>query len=181
MANKSISVEIYTTTHRVLGRIMPGARGCFSFLNIPTQSYIEVEGAHLMRLHQPGKLVGRHSSLWLVKSEISAILLSNRGEIGPSVTTRGGYSTTVPNWVRILMGGYELRGVVETHGKFNFGGLMVDGDHIFTPFYNGELRAILFPNVRASAPAMLINRKQVDAMALLPREEIPESGSAPAA
>ncbi|MBN2554548.1 MAG: hypothetical protein JXA97_01295 [Anaerolineales bacterium] len=181
MASKPISVEIYTTTHRVLGRIMPGARGCFSFINIPTQSYIEVEGAHLMRLHQPGKLVARHSSLWLIKSEITAILLSNRGEIGPSITTRGGYSTMVPNWVRVLMGGYELRGVVESHGKFNFGSLMVEGDHLFTPMYNAELRAILFPAVRANSPAMLINRKQVDAMALLPKEEIPDSGPNPAA
>jgi len=174
MATKPISVEIYTTTHRVLGRIMPGARGCFSFLNIPTQSFIEVEGAHLMRLHQPGKLVGRHNALWLVKSEISAILLSNRGEIGPSVTTRGGYSTTVPNWVRILMGGYELRGVLESHGKFNFGAMLVEGDHLFMPMYTTELRAILFPAIHATSAAMLINRKQVDAVALLPKEEIPE-------
>jgi len=59
MAARPISVEAYTASHRVLGRITPTASGLFSYLNIPTTSYLEIEGAHLMRLHQPGKLVYR--------------------------------------------------------------------------------------------------------------------------
>ena len=69
MATKAISVEIYTTSHRVLGRVQPGGTGLLTYLNIPTTSYVEIEGAHLMRLHQPGRMVARHPTLWLVKSE----------------------------------------------------------------------------------------------------------------
>ena len=173
MANRSIPVEIYTASHRILGRVHPTASGLFSYLNIPTSSYLELEGAMLMRLHQPGKLVARYPTLWVVKSEIVAALLSNRSQLGPTGFTRGGYSTTVPHWVRVMMGGYELTGVIETPGKFNFAGLMFEGERFFMPIYNARLQAILFPNVHAEAPAMIFNRSVVDAMALLSKEEIP--------
>ncbi len=176
MANLSTSVEIYTSSHRILGRVHPTSMGLFSFLNIPTTSYIEVEGAHLMRLHQPGKLVARYPSLWLVKSEIVAVLLSSRSEVGATGFTRGGYSTNVPNWVRILMGGYEFIGIIETPGKFNFGALMFEGDRLFIPIYSAQLSAILFPNVKADSPAMIVNRSMVDALAILPKDEIPKLG-----
>lgn len=168
------SVEIYTSSHRILGRINPGASGLFSFLNIPTTSYVEIENAHLSRLHQPGRLAGRYPSLWLVKHEIVAILLSSRLELGPATIVRGGYSTSVPHGVHIALGGYELRGTIETAGKFNFGDLMFSGDRIFIPIYTAELIAILFPNVRAESPAMLFNREMVDTIALLQREEWPQ-------
>jgi hypothetical protein len=169
---KLTSVEIYTTSHRVLGRLKPGSVGLYSFLNVPTTSYIEVESAHLSRLHQPGRLAGRFPLLWLVKTEIVAVLLSSRVELGPSGMARGGYSTTVPHNVHVALGGYELRGTVEAAGKFNFGAMMFEGDRIFVPMYTAELTAILFPNVRAESAALLFNRNMVDTMALLPREEL---------
>ncbi len=174
MASKSISVEIYTASHRILGRLHPGGTGLWSYMNIPTTSYLEIEGAHLMRLHQPGRLVARHPSLWIVKSEIVSVLLSSRSELGPTTYVRGGYSSVVPNWVRIVMGGYELRGILETPGKFNFGALMFEGESIFIPLYNAELGAILFPTVHGEAPAMIFNREMVDAIALLAKTEIPK-------
>jgi hypothetical protein len=174
---KPISVEMYTESHRILGRIEPGPMGLFSYLNIPTTNYLEIEGAHLNRLHQPGRMVARFQTLWVVKDEIVTVLLSSRAEIGPSGVARGGYSTMVPHWVHLVLGGYELRGQVETPGKFNYGSFMIEGDRIFIPLYNTELIAILFPDIRASSPAMLFNREMVDAIALLPKEAIPPHSS----
>jgi hypothetical protein len=179
MASRSISVEIYTTSHRILGRISPSGSGLFSYLNIPTTSYVEIEGAHLMRLHQPGKMVARYPSFWLVKSEIVAILLSNRNELGPTGFSRGGYTTNVPHWVRIVMNVYEMIGIIETPGKFNFGALMFEGDRFFIPLYNAQLSAILFPNVKAESAAMIFNRQMVDAMAVLTKDEIPTPDQSP--
>ncbi|MBM3121992.1 MAG: hypothetical protein FJZ97_07380 [Chloroflexi bacterium] len=174
MAYKPVSVEVYTSSHRILGRITPGAAGLFSFLNIPTTSYIEIEGAHLNRLHQPSRLVARYASVWIAKHQVVAILLSNRAEMGPTGMARGGYSTSAPHWVHILLGGYELRGMVETPGKFDFASLMFQSERLFVPIYIAKLFAILFPNVEAESSAMLFNRSMVDGMALLPRDEIPE-------
>jgi len=173
---KPVSVEIYTATHRILGRIDPGATGLFSHLNLPTTRYLEVDGAHINRLHQPGKMVARYQTLWLVKNEIVTVLLSSRVELGPTGLARGGYTTMVAHWIHMVMGGYELRGQVETPGKFNYASFMIEGDRNFIPLYNTELVAILFPTVRASAPAMLFNREEVDAIGLLPKEAIPGLG-----
>ncbi|MFB3077552.1 MAG: hypothetical protein ACE1Y4_06050, partial [Lysobacterales bacterium] len=107
MANP-ISVEIYTSSHRILGRIDPGASGLFSHLNIPTTNYLALEGAHLNRLHQPGRMVARFPTLWVVKDEIVTVLLSNKGEVGPAGVARGGYTTMMPHWVHLVLGGYEL-------------------------------------------------------------------------
>jgi len=176
--SKLVSVEIYTASHRVLGRVDPGTTGLFSFFNLPTSSVIEVEGAHLNRLHQPGRLVSRHTEMWLVKREIVTVLLSSRAELGPMSMVRGGFTTTVPHWVHILLGGYELRGLFEAPGKFSASATLFEGDRAFVPLYSAELTAILFQNVVARSPAVMFNRDMVDSMALLPREEIPQQPGA---
>lgn len=171
---KPISVEIYTSSHRILGRMDAGSSGLFSHLNIPTTSFIELEGAHLSRLHQPGRLVARYQELQLVKEHVVAILLSSRMEVGPAGVARGGYTTTVPHGVHLALGGYELRGIIETAGKYDFGSMMFEGTRIFVPLYHATLIAILFPNVKAECPALLFNRNMVDIVALLPKEEWPQ-------
>jgi hypothetical protein len=128
-----------------------------------------------MRLHQPGKLVARYQTLWLVKSEIVVVLLSGRNEMGPTGFTMGGYTTNVPHWVRVIMGGYELVGIIETPGKFNFGSLMFESERFFMPLYNATLTAILFPNVKGESAAMIFNRQMVDALAMLTKDEIPKT------
>lgn len=173
MASKPIAAEIYTTSHRILGRIHPMGHGLYSFLNMPTTSYIELEGAKLSRLHQPARLVARYQALWLVKHEIVAILVSSKAEIGPTGVMGSTYRGREPHWVHVVLGGYELRGSIETSGKFNFGTVMFEGESIFLPLYSAELTAILFPKIEADAPAMLFNKKMVDAMGLMPRREIP--------
>ncbi len=173
MATKATAVEIYTVSHRILGRIQAGATGLFAFLNLPTASSVQIDGATLTRLHQPGRMVARYPRMWLMKAEIVALLLSNRGELGPTTMVRSGYSTTKPHWIHILAGGYEMRGSIETPGEFNFEALMAPSDRLFSPLYKGELQAILFPDIHAEFPALMFNREKVDAIALLPRDEIP--------
>jgi hypothetical protein len=174
MASKPIAAEIYTTSHRILGRINPIGHGLYSFLNMPTTSYVEIESAKLSRLHQPNRLVARYQSLGLVKPAIVAILVSSKSEIGPTGITGSFYRGREPQWVHVVLGGYELRGSMETSGKFNFSTVMFEGDSIFLPLYNAELTAILFPRIQVESPAMLFNRKMVDVMGLMPRREIPE-------
>jgi hypothetical protein len=174
MATRSIATEIYTTSHRLLGRVSPAGHGLFSFMNMPTASSVELENAILSRLHQPNRLVARYQTLYLVKHEIVAVLLSSKAEIGPTGVLRSGYIGRESQWVHVVLGGYELRGKIETSGKFNFGSYMFEGDTIFLPMYDAELTAILFPKIQAEAPAMMFNRRMVDAMGLMPRKERPE-------
>jgi len=174
MALKPIAAEIYTSSHRILGRITPSGRGLYSYLNINTSSYLEVEGALLSRLHQPNRMVGRYTTLSLVKSEVMAILLSNRMELGATAAARGGYTRISNHWLHIILGGYELKGMIEIPGAFNFATFLFEGDTIFAPLFDARITAILFPKIEAGAAAMLFNRKKVEGIGLLPKKEHPE-------
>lgn len=175
MANP-VSVEIYTTSHRVLGRIQPSSAGLYGFMNDRTRSTIEVEGAHLTRLHQPARLVARYPRLWMNKREILALLLSARNEMGPVSMTRHGYSNVMQHWVNVLLSGYELRGAMESPGRLEISALMTDDSATFAPMYEVELQAILFPSIHATSPAVLFNSGAVTAMCPLPKDEIPSAG-----
>jgi hypothetical protein len=111
--------------------------------------------------------------LWLVKTEIAAILVGGRAELGPGGATRAGYTKPFPHWVRILLNGYELRGLIESGARFDFAALLFEGDVSFVPLYNARLSAILFPRVQSDAAAMVFNRSLVHGINLLPRKEIP--------
>jgi len=178
MAKKALSIEIYTTGHRILGRLQPGGMGMFSFINDPTKSYIEVQDAFMNRLHQPGELVARYKQLWLVKREIMAVLLSGRSEIGPTGAARRGYASTISYRVHISLGGYELIGVIETAGKFEFGGVMFESDRQFSALYDAMIVATLSPRVTAKSPAVLFNRERVESMAAFSSRNGEISGSA---
>lgn len=171
MAGRPVSVEIYTETHRILGRVMPGTAGLFAYLNLPTRSVVEIEGAHINRLHQPARLVARYTRMWIRKDEILAVVLSNRNEVGPVSMARGGYSTVVPHRVHLIMEGFELKGYFESAGKLDLDSFFVEGERVFATLYDAELEAILFPDIRASSAAILFNAHRLDAVAPLPREE----------
>lgn len=166
-----VSVEVYTETHRMLGRMMPGTAGLFAYLNLPTRSVVELEGAHINRLHQPARLIARYARMWLRKEEILAVVLSNRNEVGPVSVARGGYSTVIPHRVHLMLEGFELRGTYESPGKLDLDSFFVGGERVFTPIYDALLEAILFPDIRAESPAILFNAHRLDAVAQLPREE----------
>ena len=170
---KTTNVVVYTTTHRITGQVISGVLGLFSVLNRSTESYIEIEGCELNPLHQITKQAERIGQLWLVKDEIAAVIVESRTGLGPSSATRAGYTKPFPHRVHILVGGYELRGLIESGVRFDFAALMFEGDSSFVPMYNAKLSAILFPRVQADAPAMVFNRTMVHALNLLPRDEIP--------
>ncbi|NIS81136.1 MAG: hypothetical protein GTO14_13240 [Anaerolineales bacterium] len=171
MQSRSIDVQIFTLTHRIFGDVFPGAPGLFSYLNRPTESYLEVEDVRLNLLHKIAEPPERCTRLWLVKREIVAVLVSTRAGLGPSSGMRSGYTKPFPHLVRILVGGYELRGQLQSGARLDFGALMVEGENVFLPLFEGRLTALLFPRAQAEAPAMAFNRALVNALSLLPREE----------
>ncbi|HLB64622.1 MAG TPA: hypothetical protein VJJ46_07255 [Anaerolineales bacterium] len=170
---KPVALELYTPTHRVLGLVFPGPGGLFSYMNLRTESYVELENAEFCPLHRFPEGVERTGRTWMVKSEIAAVLARSRGDLGAGGATRAGYTKPFPYGVRIQVGGYEVEGMLESGGRFDFGVLMFEGDAQFISLQNTRLAAILFPRVQASAPALLFNRAMVTALTMLPSEPPP--------
>jgi hypothetical protein len=166
-------VEIFTPTHRVTGVVYPGAAGLFSYMNLRTESYVELENAEFCALHAFPEGSEKAGRAWLVKREIAAVLARSRGDLGAGGTIRSGYTKPFPHWVRVQVGGYELRGLLESGGRFDFGAVMFEGDATFISLQNTKIAAILFPRVQSSSPAMLFNRGMVNALTMLPSEPMP--------
>jgi hypothetical protein len=163
-----VPVEVYTPTHRVTGVVYPGPSGLFSFMNLRTESYVELENAEFCALHTYPEGSERTGRSWLVKREIAAVLARSRGDLGAGGSVRAGYTKPFPHWVRVQVGGYELRGLLESGGRFDFGAVMFDGDAQFIPLQSTKLSAILFPRLQASAAALLFNRSMVNALTMIP-------------
>ena len=70
---------------------------------------------------------------------------------------------------------FEIEGIMELPGRFDFTALITDGSREFLPIFNATLTGILIPNLRVESAGMLINRNQIDLMALLHQRVKPEN------
>jgi len=114
----------------------------------------------------PSKLVDHYEVVRIVKSQIFAIALTRREDIGPQALARGGYVRLSEFPVRIATPVYELQGTLEWAGRFDFSTIMIEGSRDFVPIYEAKLTAILIPALKVESPAVLFNRRQVDLLAL---------------
>jgi hypothetical protein len=64
---------------------------------------------------------------------------------------------------------------MELPGRFDFTALITEGSREFLPIFNATLTGILIPNLRVESAGMLINRNQIDLMALLNQRVKPEN------
>lgn len=164
---RHISADILTSSYRVVGKIMVTNHGAMGMMNDPTRSAIEVSNSRLARLHMPTKLVDHFEIVRTMKKHVYAVCLPRREDLGPHATVRGGYTTVIEYPVRVTTQMFEIEGIMELPGRFDFAALMSDGKGDFLPIFNATLTAILLPNLRVESAGMLINRTQIDLMALL--------------
>ena len=66
---------------------------------------------------------------------------------------RGGYTSVVEYPIRLTTQMFEIEGVMELPGCFDFTNLMTEGSREFIPIFNAALTAILIPNLRVQARA----------------------------
>ena len=164
--HRVISADFFTPSYRIVGKTMVPNTGILGLVNDPTTSFMEILDARMARAHMPSKLVDHYEVVRIVKSHIFAISLARREDLGPQALARGGYVRLTEFPMRITTPVYELDGVLEWAGRFEFSVIMVEGTRDFVPMYNAVITAILLPALRVESPAVLFNRNQVDILAL---------------
>jgi hypothetical protein len=164
--NRYISADFFTPSYRIVGKIAIPSTGLMGLVNDPMTSFMEIHDARLARLHMPTKLVDHYETVRLVRSQVFAICLARREDIGPHIASRTGYARSYEYRVLMTTPVYELTGIVEWSGRFDFSVVMVDGKSDFVPLYNTMLTAILIQALKVESPALLFNRKHIDLMAL---------------
>ncbi len=168
--NRLISVDIFTASYRVVGKVQVGSSGLMGMLNDDTTSYLRVYEATLARLHMPTKRVAQYEVAELTKRGIHAVCVRTRDEIGPLGLVRGGFTRVVRYRVAAVSQVFEFHGLFNWAGKFDPAVILVKGTSDFLAFYEGTLQAVLFPNLRVEAPGMLINRRKIDIFVHLQEE-----------
>jgi|GEM_PF-275783 len=169
-----LPADILTSGFRVVGQIMVTTQGAMGMLNNPTHSAVEVSDARMARLHMPTKLVDHFEHVHIMKKQIHAVCLTRREDLGPQALVRGGFANLVEYSMRITTRVFEVEGMLELPGRFDFTRLMTDGTRDFIPVFNAKLTAILIPSLRVENVDILVNRRLVDLMALLNQRVKPE-------
>lgn len=166
ITQRSVPADFYTPSYRIVGKVMVPNTGLMGLINDQTHSFMEIIDARLARVHMPSKLVDHYEVVRIVKSQIFAIALTRREDIGPQALARGGYVRLTEYPVRIATPVYELQGLLEWAGRFDFSTVMIEGSRDFVPIYDARLTAVLIPALKVESPAVLFNRRQVDLLAL---------------
>jgi len=170
-----LPADILTSGYRVVGKIMVTNTGTMGMVNDMTRSAMEIHDARLARLHMPTKLVDHFELVRMMKAQVYAVCMARREDLGPQALVRGGYASIVEYPARITTQMFEIDGTLELPGRFDFTTLMAEGTRDFIPIFNATLTAILLPNLRVESAGVLINRRQIDLIALLNQRVKPES------
>jgi hypothetical protein len=101
--------------------------------------------------------------------------MPRREDVGPQSMVRGGFTNVVEYPVRLTTSSFEVEGIMELPGRFDYTALMLEGSREFLPVFNATLTAILIPSLRVESAGILVNRRHVDMMALLNQRVKPEN------
>ncbi len=170
-----VLADILTSGYRVAGKVAVTTHGAMGFLNDINHSTLEIHDARMARLHMPTKLVDHFELVRTMKSRIHAVCLPRREDLGPQGIVRGGYMNVVEYQVRLTTAMFEVEGVMELPGRFDFASLISEGTREFLPIFNATVTAILIPSLRVQSAGVLLNRKMVDLIALLNQRVKPET------
>ena len=162
-----LPADVLTAGYRLVGKIATTSNGVMGILNDLTRSAMELHDVRLARLHMPTKLVDHFEITHLMKNHVYAVCMTRREDLGPQALVRGGFTKINEYPVRITMQMFEIEGVLELPGRFDFTTLITEGTRDFVPLFNATLTGILIPNLRIESAGMLVNRHQIDLMALL--------------
>jgi hypothetical protein len=115
----------------------------------------------------PTKLVDHFEMTRMMKEHVYAVCMPRREDLGPHALVRGGFTSAVEYPVRLTTQMFEIEGIMELPGRFDFGALMTDGSREFIPVFNATLTGVLIPNLRIEGGGILVNRRHIDVVALL--------------
>jgi hypothetical protein len=173
MPRDRVSCALFTQNYRVNGMISVTASGLVGVVNDPTDSYIELEDATLVRLHRPQEIVAQFTVWSMVKARIIALLCEKTGDLGRITVARAGFTRQISYRIWASLLGFEMFGVLESPGKFDFSSQMFQGSRQFTPLFNATLIPVFFPQLVTRAPAILFNRQMIEGIGVISEVEEP--------
>jgi hypothetical protein len=176
MPRDLVPTAVISQNYRVNGLISVTAAGLIGVLSDPTDSYVEIENASLVRLHRPQEIVAQFDTWGMVKSRIIAVLCEKTADLGRISIARAGFQRLISYRIWASLHGFEMFGILESPGKFDFSAQMFQGNRQFTALFNATLIPVYFPQLVTRAPAILFNRQMVEGIGVI--SEVEEEAAA---
>jgi hypothetical protein len=173
MPRDSVSCSLITQNYRVNGKVSVTAAGLVGLANDTNSSFIELEDASLVRLHRPQEIVAQFNVWNMVKARIIAILCERTADLGRISIARAGFQRQISYRVWGSVHGFEVFGILECPGKFDFSSQIFQGGNLFGSLFNATLIPVFFPQLVTRSPAILYNRQMVEGMGVI--SEVEES------
>ncbi len=162
--SRLIPVEFLTLSHYVLGQVKVTNTAMMGVLGDRTTAFMEVSEANLARVQAPDQIVNYSPSMWVAKARVVAVCLNKKDYVGPATIQRGGYQNIFRYGITLTTTVYELSGVLEWPGRFDFSALMAEGTSDFIIVYSAVLVSTQFPALRFERPAILFHRSFLDTL-----------------
>lgn len=167
--NRFVPADFLTSSHYIFGQARVSSAGLLGVMSDTTTSFMEVHEASLARVQTPDAVINYSPLMWVAKERVVAVCLNKREYVGPQPMLRGGYARVLQYPIQITTTVYELSGVVEWTGRFDFSALMAEGTNAFIVLHDALLVSTLFPKLRIEKPAMLFNRMYLDSLVVTRR------------
>jgi hypothetical protein len=171
MPRDLVPTSVITPNYRINGLVSVTAAGLIGLLSDPNDSYIELENASLVRLHRPQEIVAQFNVWGMVKSRIVAVLCEKIVDLGRITIARAGFQRLISYRIWASLHGFEMFGILESPGKFDFSAQMFQGNRQFTALFNTTLIPVFFPQLVTRAPAILFNRAMVEGIGVISEVE----------
>jgi hypothetical protein len=109
-------------------------------------------------------VVNYAAQLYMVRSEIAVVSLRKRDYMGLQGVMKSGYQRLIPYPVQISTRTYDVTGMIEWSGRFEFSALITEGTSYFIIVYDATLTAPRYPEIKIESPVMLLNRSFLETL-----------------
>lgn len=158
ITHRLIPVEILTSSRYIFGQVKVLQSGLAGMLSDMTNSALEINEASIAPVHKSSNVTNYTPQLYLVRSEIAAVCVNKREYLGLQGVMKGGYQRLIPYQVQIFTRHYDVSGILEWPGRFEFPALIAEGTSSFINIYDATLTAPLFPELKIESAVVVLNR-----------------------
>ncbi|MCP4426962.1 MAG: hypothetical protein GY803_20930 [Chloroflexi bacterium] len=158
-----VSLDLFTDAYRVTGSATVGAGGIHAELANPNSSFLEIQGAYVSRINEPGEIVTQYDLAAFRKDNINFIVLQDR-RVGIPVGTQHGRSIFTRGQampVFLTVPSFEIKGEITHTGKPNPRDILAKAVGGYVLVFGAKAFASLYPKIAYSGDLIMISRDRI--------------------
>jgi hypothetical protein len=159
-----VTADFFTHSYRVSGSVDVRRLPLADQLNDRTTSYLMLEDAYVSPIDRPGDITASYTVAALRKENVTMAVLAHKEDGLSKKHSYGSYFGTSLRNVFITVPQFEVRGFLQTVGKFDLHALLATGTDRFMPLLDGTTFASLKPEIQFDGGTILVNKDAVGVM-----------------